>query len=138
MANNPYSIIDEPKIKPWVRYAVNPIIILFAAMLVPMIWNPPYFGRLWLPFVWLVINGWLLGSPTLKKELLYAVVGLLLMAGIFYLMHFVVINNIRFEFSFFKYMGVLLNAVLFLFIYLVVFMQTGPYEIYEYLREERS
>lgn len=137
MAKNNYTIIDEPNLKPWSKYAVNPVIILFAAMLVPMLWNPPFLGRFWLPFVWLLINSVLLGSPTIKKEIVYMVVGLLLMAGIFYAMVYVINHQIQFEFSFLRYMGVLLNAVMFLFIYLVVFLQTQPHEIMEYLREGR-
>jgi hypothetical protein len=136
MEKNNYDIIDEPNLKPWSRFIVNPIIILFAAIIVPMFWSPPYLGRFWLPFVWLLINSWLLGSPTIKKEIFFIVIGLILMSGIFYGMYFVISNGIQFKFSFLNYMGVLLNAVMFLFIYLVVFLQNQPYEIYEYFRED--
>ena len=37
-----YQIIDEPKTKPYEYLIVNPIVILLAGILVPLIWSPPF------------------------------------------------------------------------------------------------
>ncbi len=131
-----YHIIDEPKVKKSEHLIVNPIIVLFVAIFLPIFWMPPYFGRWWLPLVWLTINGYLLGSPTLKKEIVISLLGLLTLFGL--LEGFIYISQIepfsQLE-SLSQYAIITLNGAFFFILYLVVFKQTVPYEIYSYMRE---
>lgn len=131
--NKDYAIIDEPKIKFLEHLIVNPIIILFAAMLIPMLIQIPYYGRWWLPFAWLTFNGFILGSPTLIREIFYSTICIILLAGMYYLMYHLMQTRINFEFSIFKYIIIIMYGILFLFMYLVVFLQSAPYQIIQYV-----
>ncbi|MCF6299961.1 MAG: hypothetical protein L3J52_02415 [Proteobacteria bacterium] len=136
MANNKqYIIVDEPKVKFFENLIVNPVVILFAAMIVPMLFNIPFYGRWWLPFVWLIFNGIALGSPTLKKEIVYVLFGLLVLLGFFLLIGFLAQQNIQSRFSIFDYLIIVMYGMFFLFLYLVVFLQDAPYQIYQYVKE---
>lgn len=138
MENNTYyTIIDEPKAKYFEHLIVNPIIILFAAMIIPLLIKVPFFGRWWLPFVWLVFNGIILGSPTIKKEILYSVLGLLVLTGIFFLVDYILQSNIQSSFSIFRYIVIIMYGIFFLFMYLVVFLQNSPYQIYQYVKDKK-
>ncbi len=130
-----YKIIDEPKVKPWDYLIVNPLIILFVGVFLPFLWDPPLFGRFWMPVVWLMVNTWLLGSSGWLKELAYAVVGLALCAAMPYLSAYV---SVFFNISpamLGPYMVILIYAVFFLTLYLIVFRQSVPYELYCYIKE---
>ncbi len=61
-----YQIADEPRASGLARIVVNPIWPLFSFM----------FCRPWLAFPWFVLNGWALGSPSLRKEAAIAGLGL--------------------------------------------------------------
>lgn len=132
-----YIIIDEPKVKFLEKAIVNPVIILFAAMIVPMFTKIPYFGRWWLPFVWLVFNGIILGSPTLKKEISYSVIGLLILTAFFYGIFYIVEQQLQFDFSIIEYLFIFMYGLFFLFMYFVVFLQEAPYQIYQYIKEDK-
>ncbi|MDZ7904263.1 MAG: hypothetical protein U5L01_17805 [Rheinheimera sp.] len=45
-----YRIIDEPRLKKSQQLIVDPTLIFFAAMLVPMLVEIPLWGKFWLPF----------------------------------------------------------------------------------------
>jgi hypothetical protein len=60
-----YHIEDEPRPRGLARFAVQPLWPLFAVM----------FGGCWLSWPWSVWNGWVIGSPTLGKEIAWAVGG---------------------------------------------------------------
>jgi len=137
MANKEtYQIIDEPKLPFSTNLIVNPVWILLAAMILPFIWVPPFYGRYWLPFLWLIVNGILLGSATLKKEVIYAAAGLLLIFAIFYLSGVLIDGQTAFSFSLFHYLFLIISAVFFLFLYLIVFTQNVSYEIFSYYQEK--
>ena len=131
-----YHIIDEPKVKKAENLIVNPIVILFAAIFIPLFWMPPLYGRWWIPLVWLTINGYLLGSPSLKSEIITSVLGLIALFGL--LEVFIIISEIdpysQFD-SLVHYARIILNGVFFFIVYLVVFKQTTPFEIYSYMKE---
>ncbi len=131
-----YEIIDEPKVQFLEKFIVHPVIILFAAMIVPMFVSIPFFGRFWIPFVWLVFNGIILGSPTIKKEIIYAVLGVLTLVGLFYLGIYLYTLLQHSKISVFSYLRILMSGVFFLFLYLIVFLQEAPYQIYQYIKEK--
>lgn len=132
-----YRIIDEPATRSWgEKYVVNPLIILLAAVFVPIIWEPPLFGRIWMPVVWLAVNGYMLGSSTLKKEI---AVGVLAMA----LWYAVIVVSVALTKSdsmgltiqqVFPYSRIFQFAVFFLFIYIAVFNQMRSFQLFEYTR----
>lgn len=132
-----YRIIDEPKVKMAQQLIVNPVAILLAAMLVPIFVSIPLYGKFWLPFIWLIVNGYLLGSPTFWRECFYSVFGILAIAGIFigygYGIKTDVITSPN---SLAPYMRVLVNALYFIALYLVVFTQSVPFSIYEYVKQQ--
>jgi len=136
--NNTYNIIDEPKTKPWEHLIVNPLVILLAAMFLPLFWNPPFYGRLWLPLLWLTVNSWLLGSPTFRRELIYAVGGMAVYWGLFFGFVFTMaavepVYDLR---PFLAYLRILLQGIFFLTLYLIVFKQSISYELFIYLRSQ--
>lgn len=60
-----YELIDEPKPGALAKLAVRPIWPLLAVML----------GGAWVSWPWFVLNGFAVGSPTRRRELLWALAG---------------------------------------------------------------
>lgn len=67
-----YRIEDEPLPGAWAHLAVRPLWPLFAVM----------FAGVWLAWPWFVFNGWVVGSPTRRKELAWAVGGAVGLVGL--------------------------------------------------------
>ncbi|GGY83344.1 hypothetical protein GCM10011613_30290 [Cellvibrio zantedeschiae] len=132
-----YRIIDEPKVKIDQQLIVNPVVILFAAMLVPLFVTIPFHGKFWLPFIWLIMNAYFLGSPTFWREFCYSLIGLFAIAGVFigfgYGIKTEVITSPN---KLAPYMRVLVNAIYFIALYLVVFTQSVPFSVYEYVKQQ--
>lgn len=61
-----YELIDEPRPGALARLAVAPVWPLLAVML----------GGAWISWPWFVLNGFAVGSPTRRRELAWAVAGL--------------------------------------------------------------
>lgn len=132
-----YRIIDEPKVKITQQLIVNPIAVLLAAILVPMFTDIPLYGKFWLPFAWLIINSYLLGSPTFWRELFYSTMGLLVIAATFIGFGYgIKVNAITSPNILAPYLRVLVNALYFIALYLVVFTQSVPFSIYEYVKQQ--
>ena len=132
-----YRIIDEPKSKPWgEKLIVDPIFILLAAILIPLVWNPPYLGRFWMPSVWLFVNGLALGSSTLGKEIRALLAGGLLCLAVFYLSMLIPrwSNGLVTLQDILPYARIILFGVFFMTIYLVVFQQGRSYQLFQYVR----
>lgn len=135
-----YTIIDEPRPGAKQALIMNPMVILLAAIFVPLFWSPPLFGRFWMPLLWLGLNGVFLGSPTLKKELAILVGVLLSLPALFYGVLFVVQQPFwpfAME-SAYPYLRISLQGALFIGLYWVTILQTAPYEIFQYARELRT
>lgn len=62
-----YQIEDEPRPRPLAHTAVRPLWPLFAVM----------FGGAWMAWPWFLWNGWVVGSPTWRRELAWVVGGVL-------------------------------------------------------------
>ena len=132
-----YRIIDEPKVKMAQQLIVNPVAILLAAMLVPIFLTIPLYGKFWLPFVWLIVNGYFLGSPTFWRECIYSLFGILAIAGIFIGYGYGINTDaITSPNSLAPYLQVLVNGVYFSALFLAVFTQTVPFSIYEYVKQQ--
>lgn len=134
-----YKIIDEPKVRGAEKLIVNPILILFASVIIPIFWNPPFLGRLWMPLVWLGVNGFLLGSPTFKKEILYLVGGAISQVGLFFLLGILVSNKVFTDNGeqLYPFYQIVSQGVLFFIMYVVVIIQSTPYDIYSYVKQQR-
>ena len=132
-----YQIIDEPQTKPWgENLVVNPIIILLAAMLVPLIWNPPALGRFWMPCVWLILNGYALGSATLAREMGYIALGTLGWFMVVPLTRMIVstgVVTLPIQ-DVYDYVVIVQFGIFFLTLYLVVFQQSRSYHLFKYIR----
>ena len=139
MQNN-YHIIDEPKKTGKVQLAVNPLIILFAAILVPLFVSLPAFGKLWMPLVWIIANGYFLGSATWRKEWVICIIGFTALALIVAIM----VVNTSFGIGttnpdfVLPYLRILLNATLFMTLYFAVFTQATSFELHQYMNENKE
>lgn len=129
-----YRIIDEPKVRAAESLIVNPLVILLVAIFLPFLWTPPLMGRYWMPFAWIVINGFFLGSPTFWKEFLISSAALLAMVGLFFSLAVFKPENAS---AIYPYFNIALSAVFFLFLYIVVFIQMTSWSIHEYIRESQ-
>jgi len=136
--NNTYTIIDEPKTRFLEHLIINPIFILFAAMIIPLLIDLPFFGRWWLPFAWLIFNSFIMGSPTIVKEAIYTTIGLLTISALFYFVFYLINSGIQFEFSIVRYIVIFMQGLFFLFLYLIVFLQLAPYQIYQYIKDGKN
>ncbi len=134
---NHYEIIDEPSVKPWgEKLIVEPVVILLAAILVPLVWQPPFAGRYWMPLVWLAVNGLALGSSTLGREIAVLVAGAVIWIALFLGASQVLERGIvPFQpADVYPYLRIVLFAVFFMTLYLAVFMQSRSYQLYAYTR----
>lgn len=133
-----YQIIDEPKVKPQQHLIVNPIIILLVGILMPLVWTPPFYGRVWIPLVWIVINGYLLGSPTFKSEVIIAILGGIFWFALPYSMVFILMTIGQHELVNVSvpYLRIANNGIFFLTLYLIVFRQSIPYELFCYFKDK--
>jgi hypothetical protein len=61
-----YLVLDEPQPTGLARHAVNPVWPLFGMM----------FAGAWFAWLWFLFNGYAIGSPTRRKELLVVAIGL--------------------------------------------------------------
>lgn len=136
--SNTYTIIDEPKPSRLDSLIADPIVILFAALIVPLIINLPLYGRFWLPLIWVIANGFLLGSPTRVRELIYAVGAAIVMASIIYSLFYVSATNPELAKSAAPYIAIVVQGVLFFSMYLIVFQQSAAYQIHKYLKDSRQ
>lgn len=138
MAADTYQIVDEPKPSRWAKFIINPVAILLVSILLPIMWSPPWAGRYWMPLVWLVVNGLLLGSASWRKELIYSVVGgaamlVCVYGSLFYFQNYQP-QHLQ---QAIPYIRIALNGVMFLSLYLVVFTQATSYNLYHYIHRER-
>lgn len=138
MENNSssYHIIDEPKIRRWEHLIVNPVLIIFAGILVPIFWIPPLGGKFWMPLLWLCVNGYLLGSASFKKEVLFCVAGGLaifasMVAFGFYVTQQGEAADIK---QLAPYLRITLNGLLFTTLYLAAFTQSKAFNLFLYIR----
>ena len=132
-----YRIIDEPKVNMAQQLIVNPIAILLAAILVPIVVTIPFYGKFWLPFIWLMLNSYFLGSPTFWRECFYSILGVLAIAAAFIGFGYgIKIDAISSPNSLAPYIRVLVNAIYFITLYVVVFTQSVPFSIYEYVKQQ--
>ena len=132
-----YSIIDEPTVRPWgERIVVDPVLILFAAILVPFFWNPPAFGRFWLGPLWLLINGIALGSATLTKEIVALAVGAAVWLGLFFgTVAAINASLLPFESGdIWEYVVIGLYGVLFFTMLFVLNLQARSHALFVYIR----
>lgn len=131
-----YRIIDEPKATKSQRLVVTPVLILFAAMLLPLFVQLPFYGKYWLPFVWLMLNSYWLGSPTFWRECLYAVLGVCTVLSMIIGYSYAAIHGyIADPDLYLPYARVATNAVQFIAVYMVVFTQLVPFSVYQYVKQ---
>lgn len=135
-----YQIVDEPKARALNMLIVDPLVIFFAAIFIPLIWTPPFFGRIWIPLVWLILNGFLLGSPSWIKEIAIACIGFALWWGFIYCVAYIMLYLGYSDYISVvaPYLRILNQGIFFLTLYLLVFIQRTPYEIYSYIKEQRA
>ncbi len=132
-----YQIIDEPKPGAFEQYILDPSIILFLSIVVPLFWIPPFHGRVWIPLIWLWANGYFLGSPTLKKEISFGILGLLSLILTLVLFSQLSITWLPKE-SLVAYLRTILFGIFFFTLYMIVSLQSAPYAIHQYVKEQNQ
>lgn len=129
-----YSIIDEPKQNHLNGLILNPIIILFASILVPIFISLPYFGRIWIPAAWLILNSLLLQSATRWREI---IVSILAVVGWFAIIYGSVVLLYFFGSEDLKktgpYIRIFSQAAFYFCLIYVVALQSTSYSLYEYI-----
>lgn len=121
MSQSSYSIPDEPKPTAWSKAIVNPMWPLFAFMFINT-------GVAWL---WLIINGIVLGSPTQKQEWLWIGAGVLSIFG-FAIGLPIALNHELITERFIKYALLILLFIKLGISYRVYTLQNRSYPLYEY------
>lgn len=126
---NLYQIVDEPKPRAISYLIVPPIVILLAAMFLT-----PYWAALWL-----VVNGFLLGSRTFWKEVgvlaLGATIAFSYLMALSYLTNAGYFADLPEDALYFK---IIFRGICFLFIYWTIFLQNASYEIFKYWQTEKN
>ena len=135
---NRYSIIDEPKQHQLNALILSPVVILFASILIPMFITLPYLGRIWMPAVWLIANGLLLKSATRLKEILVAILAVLLWFLILYggrdLIYLFFPEHLE---QAVPYMYICSQAAFYFCLMYVVALQSTSYSLYEYISKRQ-
>ncbi|MEM9384837.1 MAG: hypothetical protein AAGA68_07230 [Pseudomonadota bacterium] len=135
-----YKIIDEPKARRGMEsLIVDPTVILLASMIIPLFWLPPAGGRYWLPMLWLALNGYALGSPTLGKEILTMLLGALGVVGLLFIVLALIQAGVLpfTEEGAYPYLRILTFGLFFLAVYMVVFRQATSYALFQYIQGDR-
>ena len=133
-----YQIVDEPNVKSWGESLIlDPTIILFVCIFAPILISIPAFGRFWIPLIWLSLNGFALGSATLKRELLVLWLGSVLLFSV-YIGFIAVANHYGLAPERINpYLRIMVFAGFFLVIYITVFNQQKSYELFKYLHSNQ-
>jgi len=129
-----YQIIDEPKPSVYHKMVVDPVVILFAALLIPLFFSLPLYGRFWMPLAWIVLNSFLLGSPTKSKETYIAVGGGLALVLLYNALIYLTYIDVEMARFIAPYYRIINQGILFFTLYLIVFYQSAPYSIHEYIK----
>jgi hypothetical protein len=116
-----YQIADEPAPSTLARYAVNPLYPMLAAML----------AGVWLAWPWYVFNSFAIGSPTRRTELAWLVGGLVLPAGVGWMLLAAGVSGLLPAWSP-PYIGLLVVVMKIIVVYAVFILQSRTIEIYEY------
>jgi len=117
-----YHIEDEPQPSKLSHLVVNPFWPLLGMML----------GGVWLGWLWFVINGFAVGSPTRWRELSWIMIGLLGSIGLAIII--LVLDNQGFlqTRSSLQYAGLVLIVWKITISYIVFLLQQRTFELYEY------
>ena len=129
-----YQIIDEPKPSTYHTLVVDPIVILFAALLVPLFFELPLYGRFWMPLAWIVLNGFLLGSPSKLKEAVIAIAGCVTFFALYSGIHYLSTIDLTMARFLYPYYQIIIQGALFFTLYVIVFYQSPPYAIHQYIK----
>ena len=119
---NLYQIVDEPKPTAISYLIVPPVILLLVAMFLAPQWAA----------IWLAVNGVLLGSRTLWKEIGILLLGTVCAAG--FIFGYVYLSKFGFLNLDGKasYISIIYRGICYLFLYWAIFLQTGSYELFKY------
>lgn len=117
-----YRIPDEPLPSRWQHLAVRPIWPLLSLML----------AGSWLSWPWLVINGKAMGSPTIRKELLLCLAGLLVGAAYAYAVVRLVADGVVESEFLIELLVFALSMWRLAIAYWVMVLQSRTFDIYEH------
>lgn len=130
-----YLIIDEPAKSKLDYLIINPTVILFASLLIPMLVQVPMFGRIWIPALVFILNGFLLGSPSRWRETIFSLLSIgcwfgLVFGGIYAVGNFLGKDHIE---PALPYLRILSQACFYFCLIYVSSLQANAYSIYQYI-----
>jgi hypothetical protein len=116
-----YRIQDEPQPSLWSHFAVNPLWPLLSMML----------AGVWLAWPWFIFNGFIIGSPTRWRELIWIISGLVgnIILSVVVIM---LINHFVQSPTAMQYILLILLVWKLAVSYMVFMLQTETFELYEY------
>jgi hypothetical protein len=117
-----YRILDEPRPGAMARFAVDPIWPMFGMM----------FAGAWFAYLWFAFNGFAVGSPTRRKELVIAIVGLVGLVAVPSLVILLLVNLGMASTENARYGGVVVACWKVGVTYALYFLQIRSFELYEY------
>jgi len=126
-----YSIIDEPRPSRLRRFAANPFWVILSGMVLVQL-QP-------LSLLWFGFNGIALGSPTRRRELVWIVAGLLVVAGFEALLSprlapaLLSWTTIELYLPYLPYLSILRTAAVLAVLTRLYLFQIGPYHRHRYL-----
>ncbi len=134
MSGSAYRIIDEPAPTALSRFAVNPFVIILAAMVLSM-WQAQAIA-----LVWFIVNGLALNSATKGREFAWAAGGLVLALAELRPLPILVYASIGRDafIAAWPYIHILIIAVLLTAMYRLYLYQIGSYQLFRYLSERRA
>ena len=130
-----YRIIDEPRPRAAEGLIVDPIVILFAAIFVPMLSRWLHLFSWSIPLLWWAFNCWLLRSPNWRREAMamsLAVLGVI--AVIMLTVNLSAFGWFEDPHRIWRYSFILQTAVFFGGLYYAVFQQATAYAIFVHVR----
>lgn len=135
-----YDIIDEPKPHLLAKLVVNPTFILLAAIILPFVFSLTTYLRFGLPFGWVILNAFWMGSPARWKTVVIASIGYALTIALPYIAVFIILFfNLRDYLNItIPYIHIAIQALFFFTLYWLVFTQQSAYGIHEYLKSIRD
>jgi len=141
MTGSSYRIVDEPAPSALGRFAVNPFWIVIAGMVGPSLLSGTVPEPQLLVLLWFGFNGFALGSPTRRAEIIWIAGGMAIIGAFRYLPGYLAISG-AIEVDVLRaaipYLWILRSAVDLTVLYRLFLYQIGPYQLYRYLNPDRA
>ncbi len=130
-----YTIVDEPAKSRLDYLIINPNAILFASVIIPILVQIPAYGRIWLPALVFILNGFLLSSPSRWRETFFALLSIgcwfgLVFGGLYCVALYLGRNAVD---TALPYLRIVSQAGFYFCLIYVASLQLNAFAIYQYI-----